>query len=192
MTETIRRAKRRLRREQLDRLANLSTVDRQREAVANCRMLLDELAAVGWPDLAAYAALPDECDTADLLAAYWERGRQVWLPRLLPGNALAWHAVAAPDQLVPGAYGIREPLAAVPGGALPRDGILVVPGLAFTAAGHRLGRGGGCYDRLLTERPAATVGFGFGCQLLPELPQEPHDARVERVLCGGRFADVGV
>lgn len=62
--------------------------------------------------------------------------------------------------------------------------LVVVPGVAFTERGDRLGRGGGWYDRLLPQlRPdCATVGVAFDIQVLPELPVEPHDARVDVVV----------
>lgn len=62
--------------------------------------------------------------------------------------------------------------------------LFLVPGLAFTADGRRLGRGGGFYDRLLPRRrPHCTaLGVCFAQQLLPELPCEPHDARVDAVI----------
>lgn len=58
--------------------------------------------------------------------------------------------------------------------------VVIVPGVAFTERGDRLGRGGGWYDRLLPQlRPdCATVGVAFDIQVLPELPVEKHDARV--------------
>jgi 5-formyltetrahydrofolate cyclo-ligase len=61
--------------------------------------------------------------------------------------------------------------------------LLLVPGLAFTADGHRLGRGGGFYDRLLSNRTARldTFGICFSEQLMPHLPTEAHDQRVGRV-----------
>lgn len=62
--------------------------------------------------------------------------------------------------------------------------LVVVPGVAFTERGDRLGRGGGWYDRLLPQLrdDCATVGVAFDVQVLPELPVEPHDARVDVVV----------
>ena len=62
--------------------------------------------------------------------------------------------------------------------------LVLVPGVAFTERGDRLGRGGGWYDRLIPRlRPGcATVGVAFDIQVLPELPVEPHDARVSVVV----------
>lgn len=62
--------------------------------------------------------------------------------------------------------------------------LVIVPGVAFTERGDRLGRGGGWYDRLLPQLRAdcATVGVAFDVQVLPELPVEPHDAQVHVVV----------
>ena len=61
---------------------------------------------------------------------------------------------------------------------------ILVPGLAFTEDGARLGRGGGYYDRLLASCPGRTrrIGVCFAAQIVSALPIEPHDQRVERVI----------
>ncbi|MCP5469521.1 MAG: hypothetical protein H7A36_03340 [Chlamydiales bacterium] len=53
--------------------------------------------------------------------------------------------------------------------------LILVPGLAFSPSGHRLGYGGGYYDRLLATLFCETIGVGFKEQLVEELPVEPHD-----------------
>jgi 5-formyltetrahydrofolate cyclo-ligase len=64
--------------------------------------------------------------------------------------------------------------------------VILVPGVAFTREGHRLGRGGGFYDRLLAALPARTrrIGVCYEAQLLDALPTEPHDQRVDAVITG--------
>ena len=68
--------------------------------------------------------------------------------------------------------------------------LILVPGLAFTADGHRLGRGGGYYDRLLASCPARTrrIGICFATQIVAALPTEPHDQCVERVITESNLA----
>ena len=65
--------------------------------------------------------------------------------------------------------------------------VVVVPGLAFTADGRRLGQGGGHYDRFLPRlRPACvTIGAAFAEQLVDDLPTEPHDIRLTLVVTDG-------
>jgi 5-formyltetrahydrofolate cyclo-ligase len=62
--------------------------------------------------------------------------------------------------------------------------LFLVPGLAFTPDGYRLGRGAGFYDRLLERRASRQHTFGvcFHSRLVAELPVEAHDQRVERVI----------
>ncbi|HSL73997.1 MAG TPA: 5-formyltetrahydrofolate cyclo-ligase [Ilumatobacteraceae bacterium] len=62
--------------------------------------------------------------------------------------------------------------------------VVVVPGLAFTADGRRLGQGGGWYDRYLAQVPpgCVTVGVCFAGQLVDDLPTEPHDIAVDVVV----------
>jgi 5-formyltetrahydrofolate cyclo-ligase len=70
--------------------------------------------------------------------------------------------------------------------------IVVLPGLAFTIAGDRLGQGGGWYDRFLTEVRAdcTKIGVGFDLQLVDHLPVESHDVRLDCVVTesGPHFA----
>ncbi len=66
-----------------------------------------------------------------------------------------------------------------------RVDLFLVPGLAFTARGLRLGRGGGFYDRLLPRRNPRTstaIGVCFAQQVLDDLPHEPHDQKVDCVV----------
>lgn len=60
--------------------------------------------------------------------------------------------------------------------------LILVPGLAFTDEGHRLGRGGGFYDRLLQQYFGKSIGVCFKEQLLDELPFENHDQMVDTVV----------
>lgn len=120
-----------------------------------------------------YAALPDEVDLTALLAE-----RDLILPRV-DGPDLVLHQVTRP--LVPGAWGIDEPDPEDPVVELSTVDTVVVPGRAFDAAGRRLGRGKGFYDRLLNTS-ALRIGVGFDEQLVETVPTEDHDQRVARVL----------
>ena len=84
------------------------------------------------------------------------------------------------ERFSPGKFGIREPEGTQ---LAPPPDLVLVPGLAFSAAGARLGRGGGFYDRWLARHPGAiTVGLCFACQIVEHLPGESHDLQVQAVL----------
>jgi 5-formyltetrahydrofolate cyclo-ligase len=66
--------------------------------------------------------------------------------------------------------------------------LVVVPGVAFDAEGRRLGRGGGYYDATLALLPrgAARLGVAFEIQVVPAVPEEPHDVRLDGVVTEAR------
>jgi 5-formyltetrahydrofolate cyclo-ligase len=188
--EAVAAAKAALRRRIRDHRRALAPDQRDRECAAANTALLALWDACGRPPLAAYAALPDELSLDATLAAHWRLGLPVWLPRVAAPGRLAWCAVTATTPLIVGAYGIREP--AGPAAALPAAAMLVVPGVAFTRAGHRLGQGGGFYDRLLPTHPGPCLGVGFTCQLVETLPVEDHDITLRRLIIAGTLHQPGV
>lgn len=87
--------------------------------------------------------------------------------------------------LIPGKYGIPEPVPELP--AADRDLIreqmlFMVPAVACTPAGTRLGRGGGFYDRLLAGVKNAPVAVVYSCQIAPFIPRAGHDCSMGTVV----------
>nr|WP_010011048.1 5-formyltetrahydrofolate cyclo-ligase [Loigolactobacillus coryniformis] len=66
--------------------------------------------------------------------------------------------------------------------------LLIVPGLAFTGKGQRLGFGGGYYDRFLAQHPQTTLGLALSPQFYPvaDWPVEPFDIRIDQVITVSR------
>jgi 5-formyltetrahydrofolate cyclo-ligase len=91
-------------------------------------------------------------------------------------------AILAAGALVRGRYGIPAPPDARPAVPLAAGDVIVVPALALDAAGRRLGRGGGHYDRALAAVSGPLlVGVGYDWQLVGEVPAGPEDRRVDMV-----------
>jgi len=128
--------------------------------------------------VAIFAPQPREPDVEML----WSQadGKSVAYPRVVDGR-LDLFRVATLHELAPGAFGVREPAGETAHAIAPDTlDLILVPGVAFTAAGARLGRGGGFYDRLLSSLSAHTckIGACFDSQLLNELPVAAHDQHV--------------
>lgn len=142
-------------------------------------------------DIALFSGLPSEPGLEPL----WEhRAGGFCFPRIVE-ERIEFFRVDSPDELSPAAWNaaIREPQAA--GSLVPPAAIelIIVPGLAFTRRGLRLGRGGGFYDRYLARLDGKCVKLGvcFDVQLLETLPVEPHDQRVDAVVTeSGMMASV--
>jgi len=124
-----------------------------------------------------YAALPTEPDLSVLFLEALRLGKKCVFPRVR-GNELDLYSVTGLTDLKKGAYGIMEP---VTDNRVKADdvGLALVPGLAFSKRGLRLGKGKGFYDRLLPAIRGRTAGCCFAFQLEPELPVLEHDAVVE-------------
>lgn len=173
-------AKRRLRQEMLRRLAGLPPARRalEEEVVAAAVQDAPEWRAAG--TVLLYRSLPGEWSTVGLANAAWRAGKRVAMPRVAGPADLALHEVRAWTDLRPGTFGVHEPQATLPRVEAAAVDLAVVPALAWTPDGQRLGRGGGFYDRLLPGLRLAW-GVGFDVQVLADVPAEPHDARVARV-----------
>jgi 5-formyltetrahydrofolate cyclo-ligase len=148
--------------------------------------------------VACYLATPGEVGTDRILRACFEAGKTVAVParRGAPSDyGLCLLTPGAP--LRAGALGILEPavLEWVEAGGMD---LIVVPGVAFDAAGRRLGHGLGCYDRLLADAGRAfKAGLAFDWQLVPEVPADAHDVAMdavvtERALYGAGILDVPI
>ena len=128
--------------------------------------------------IAVYLSFGDELSTVRLVDAWLAEGRQLGAPRIR-GGRLEIAPFSSREGLVRGQLGIREPTALL----WETFAAAVVPGLAFTQGGERMGYGKGHYDRLLAAHPECyTVGIGFRCQLVDALPTEAHDVRLAEVV----------
>ena len=138
----------------------------------------------GYPTVAAYLASPDEINLTPLIKDLLKAGTNVVVPRW--GGAtyrLSRLDGLEPQNLRKGPMGILEPLLCDM--VEPVDvSAWIVPGLAFTRGGLRLGYGGGWYDRLLGQASpdAPRIGVAYAFQLLDGLPAEPHDINLTEVV----------
>lgn len=131
-----------------------------------------------------YHSLPDEVSTNTLLDAALAGDRTVLLP-VVSADDLVVRRYDGAATLTPGAYNILEPTGADFTDYAAID-LAVVPGMAFTRQGLRLGRGKGYYDRLLPRLTnAMKIGLCWPFQLIDAIPAEAHDVTMDLVLTAG-------
>ncbi len=176
-----------LRAEMRQRRRAVPAATRSRVAEAICERLLTlPLGGV----VAVYLAGADEIDLSPFVAAARARGVHLFAPRWTGETyALADLEGLTSAHLRVGPQGILEPRLPFQGKGVVEATRLptawLVPGLAFTRDGGRLGYGGGWYDRLLAaaDPKAQTLGIAYEFQLVEALPSEPHDIRLTGVVC---------
>lgn len=134
-----------------------------------------------------YWATDEEVDTRPMIRAALAGGKRAVVPvtdvrakRLIPCELTDPH-----EDLEPGPYGILQPTrSAMQPIPLKAIEAVMVPGLAFDRRGHRLGRGGGYFDRFLARLPERVpkIGLAFRFQVVHQLPHDAHDIRVTHLV----------
>jgi 5-formyltetrahydrofolate cyclo-ligase len=154
------------------------------------RQIVDRVLALPEAKLAeswfVYLAVGSEVQTRPLIEALLNQGKTVAVPRILdqPG-AMEAVRIDSLDALVPDRLGIPTPRPDATELLHATPDITIVPGLAFTESGIRLGQGGGYYDRYLAQHPETIpVGLCFTEQLADHLPTDPHDIFMHQVISG--------
>ena len=145
----------------------------------------------------AYASLFWETGTDQILEALWREEKSVFLPGV-SGEMMEFFLTGSKKDLAEGAFHIMEPkaecrsadeiaaevsLAADRPAAALFSAPVLVPGMAFTEQGIRLGKGGGYYDRYLGTHPShQTIALAYEFQILDEIPAESYDKSVDMIV----------
>lgn len=174
-----------------ERRRALSPGERAKTSSVICQKLLDigdipdlvDPFEGGFP-VAVYLASSEEIDLTEFIRKILDCGVKVVAPRW---NGTCYDLAAVKglgaEHLRQGPMGIMEP---AEDEFVPPEQVeaWIVPGLAFTRDGARLGYGGGWYDRFLSAAPrsALTVGVAHSFQVVDSLPTEPHDIMLRHVV----------
>ena len=180
-----------LRRQALERRRNVDPTTRA--------ALAARLAAVGlaWAQrwrprvVGAFSPVADEPDAGPLIVALQAHGFAVALPTAAGRAApLVFRRWRAGDPLLRGVFGVLEPGEAAE--AVDPD-LVFAPLAAFDRRGHRIGYGGGHYDRALrrlrASGPVRVVGVAFAASEIDLMPDEPHDERLDFILTEREWID---
>ncbi len=186
----LRDAKRTLRESVLARRDAMTPAARR----AATRAIVDAVSAL--PSFTAarrvLMTLPfrNEWDTRPVIAAAFAAGKRVALPRVDSRRRMLelFEVKNLARDVATGFHGIHEPLAHCDAVDPATIDWVLVPGVAFDATCHRLGYGGGYYDRLLPLVPATSprIGGAFDVQIVERVPAAPHDIAVDAVVTESR------
>lgn len=128
-------------------------------------------------------SIPPEISTYSIIELAWQEGKKVAVPKCYPKEkTMEFKFISSFDQLESVYSGLLEPVNGTETTAVNEMDLIIVPGLAFTKEGHRLGFGGGYYDRFLTTYKGNTLALAFPFQLVDDLPMEMHDIPVQKII----------
>ena len=160
-------------------LSSLTSAGIQERSSAICHDIKAHLAVCGAKTVAMFSPLHDEPQIWPLIEEL-AKVMHVVLPRV-EGDNMQFYPYSG--ELSSGAYGIMEPVHGNP--VMPGEiDVIIVPGVAFTNKGARMGRGKGFYDRYLSQSDFCGLKLGvcFKEQLVGELPLEEHDVKMDAVI----------
>ena len=172
--------KKTLRREVRARVAQVAVADARERSEAIVREVERHLAVSGAMVVALFSPLGDEPQLWPLVERLAQRVSVV-LPRV-EGDVMNFYSYDS-CAMAKGAYGINEPQNGLPVDVGEID-VIVVPGVAFTDCGARMGRGKGYYDRYLSQSGcrALKIGVCYREQVVESIPTEPHDVMMDTVI----------
>src|SRR5688500_302113 len=166
-----------VRRRLRELLDAMSDADRHRKSLAACSLITAAPEFAAARCIMLYVSIPTEVDTAPLALRAWQAGKTVVVPKVSwdQRRMLPTEITSLKDAMTTTGP-VREPIAGRP---MPVEFIdlVIVPGLGFTADGHRIGRGMGFYDRFLAQDDflGLSCGLSFEEQIVERLPMLDHD-----------------
>lgn len=165
-------------------LAALAPAQRAAKSAAILQRLFERADFKAARTIMAYASFGTEVETLDLPRRCIENKQRLVLPRIgTADNSMHAHLIQdLSRELAAHPLGFREPRPNTPQIAPDEIDLIVIPGLAFSKQGIRLGRGQGYYDRFLSRTTAFRIGLAFDVQILDTLPFEAHDELVNAVM----------
>jgi len=165
--------------------SQFNEIERARAALTLCHALCPWLEAQTGARVGVYLARPFEISLDPLIRALLKSGVEVCAPRLdLAAQEMTFWRLPSLEEVRCGTWSVREPT----GSEKCEPTVVLVPSLALDAQGHRLGNGGGWYDRVLSGE-ILSVGVAFDFQILKEVPTEPHDCNMNFVWSDKRQFD---
>jgi len=173
------------------RILSMPENDKQAESCTLCQKLLPNIPKGS--TVCGYFPLQNEVDITSLLNKLLNRKDAVFLPRY-HNHQVTFHRVQDLKNLEKGDLNIPEPSRNVPALNIQPD-IVLVPGRAFDRTGARLGRGGGGYDKWIASQrtskgQAKFIGIGYECQIINEVPTEPHDEKMDIIATASGIEEV--
>ncbi len=192
LVSTLRQHKQKQRKEILSQRAALDHSERARlsRAITASLLTLPEFERARC--VLAYLSFGSEFDTSEFMRALQSRGCGLVLPRIdLARRNLSLYRVGDPElDTLPGVWGIREPdPERCPPADLGEIHAVLVPGVAFTPGGGRLGYGGGFYDTLIRgwHSRVPLIAPAFELQVVQDLPLGPDDQLIDAVVTEARI-----
>lgn len=170
--------KKQIRQQMIKQRKNMSYEEHKQKSSIICNKIINSDKYKKSKIIFCYAGINNEVCLTELIEHALKNNKKIAMPKV-EGKDIDFYYISSIDKLIPGYYNIPEPDTKYP--ALESD-IIIVPGVAFSKKGERLGYGGGFYDRFLAENNIYSIGVGYDFQIFDSLPVEAHDIKIDKII----------
>lgn len=193
MNSEVKELKRSLRHKVYELLSQLSPEQKVEESMAVCSKILNSSLWQRAKSVLAFAPMESEINIWGLVLEGLKSGKTIALPFYVKerDEYEPRIIVDVEKDLVNGKMGIKEPGAQCRRVEIKELDLILVPGVAFSSDGYRLGRGKGYYDRLMEKANGTKCGVCFECQFGWTVPVERHDIRLNYIVTSSRWLEIG-
>ena len=155
--------------------------ERTRQSADIARQVLAHPAYHSCGTLFSYVPFRQEVDTWPVMRTALAEGKTVAVPKV-EGREMTFYRITGEADLAPGSFGILEPKESCPAIWPAAGDVMLLPGAAFDREGHRIGYGGGYYDRFLSRTNAACAALCASQRMSATLPREAFDRRCHYII----------
>ncbi|PFV85680.1 5-formyltetrahydrofolate cyclo-ligase [Bacillus sp. AFS059628] len=129
-------------------------------------------------------SMENEVNTYPIIEKAWEEGKKVVVPKCnKETRTMSFRKISNFDQLETVYMNLREPIPALTEEVNADEiNLQIVPGVAYTERGERIGYGGGYYDRYLVHYKGKTLSLAYSFQMVDHIPVEPFDKNIEKII----------
>lgn len=167
------------------REATAEQIRENSNAICNAFLQLPEYEAA--KVVFAYMDCKNEVETKKVIEQCWRDGKTIAVPKVF-GQFMKYYVICSYEDLEEGYFGIPEPKHELLEEIVAEDGLMILPGVAFDVQRHRVGYGGGFYDRYLEAHPdMKKIAFAFEFQMFEEVPFEEFDRQPEKIITEKRI-----
>jgi 5-formyltetrahydrofolate cyclo-ligase len=182
MKTTLFQQKQILRKKALRVRNAISKIDQKKYSEKILKLLLSMPVLQSSSSIHTYVSKDSEVMTHQLIYTLLERNINVICPRIQKHNELGHSTISSFNDFKKNKLGILEPKEELPSFSINDLDVIIVPGLAFTRTGNRIGYGGGFYDRFLIKTNAVSIGLAFDKQVINKLPHNKDDSILDYIV----------
>ncbi|MBH0348847.1 MULTISPECIES: 5-formyltetrahydrofolate cyclo-ligase [Bacillus] len=180
----MREEKLRLRKQIIEHMNSLS---RERYTNLSEQIAFSLYAQKEWAEaktIGITLSMENEVNTYSIIEKAWEEGKKVVVPKCnKETRTMSFRQISNFDQLETVYMNLREPIPALTEEVNADEiDLQIVPGVAYTERGERIGYGGGYYDRYLMHYKGKTLSLAYSFQMVDHIPIEPFDQNIEKII----------